>query len=164
MDNWKEILYAYSQGPKLLSSALHDIPIELLDLAPDKENWSIRAIIHHIVEGDDLFVPFIKQALGGLGGEYQMDWYFNLPQNEWGKRWGYDKRGINTALALYSANRNHISSILDSVGEPWNYKLIITWPDHEPIEYNIPDIMDIQIHHLDEHLREIQNILLLNQA
>ena len=68
MDNWQEILNAYAQGPELLVSALKDIPEELLGQALDEENWSIRAIIHHIVEGDDLFVPFIKQALGGLGG------------------------------------------------------------------------------------------------
>ncbi len=164
MDNWKEILYAYSHGPEILSRTLDEIPAEVLDLALDEKNWSIRAIIHHIVEGDDLFVPFIKQALGGLGGQYQMSWYFDLPQIEWGKRWGYDKRDIEPALALYTSNRKHINSIMDSVEKPWDYKLTITWPDHEPIEYNIPDIMDIQINHLDEHLEEIQNILQLHQV
>jgi len=164
MDNWQEILEAYAWGPELLSRTLEGIPEEFLELALDEENWSIREIIHHIVEGDDLFIPFIKQALGGLGGEYQMGWYFEKSQIEWGKYWGFDRRNIETALALFTANRDHTCTLLAGVDKPWNYKLIITWPDHEPIEYNIPDIMDIQIHHLDEHLREIQNILLLNQA
>ncbi|MCD6426145.1 MAG: hypothetical protein J7L35_11665, partial [Anaerolineales bacterium] len=80
MDNWQETLNGYARGPELLFSALEDIPDDRLGLALDEENWSIRAIIHHIVEGDDLFVPFIKQALGGLGGVYRMNWYFQLSQ------------------------------------------------------------------------------------
>lgn len=159
MDNWQEILTAYAQGPELLVGAVQDIPDELLGLALDEENWSIRAIIHHIVEGDDLFVPFIKQALGGLGGAYRMNWYFQLTQIEWGKCWGYDEREIGPALALFKANREHTCGILSGVDKPWEFKLTIAWPGHDPIEYIIPEIMDIHIHHLDEHLGEIQVIL-----
>lgn len=159
MVNWQEILEAYSRGPEILSRTLEDLPEESLDLALDDKNWSIRAIIHHIVEGDDLFVPFIKQALGGLGGVYRMNWYFQLTQIEWGKRWGFDKRDIGPALALFKANREHTCGILSGVDTPWEFKLSITWPGRDPIEYSIPEIMEIQIHHLDEHLAEIQAIL-----
>jgi len=159
MDNWREILEAYAGGPDILSRAVAELPEEILDQVLNEENWSIRAIIHHIVEGDDLFVPFIKQALGGLGGVYRMNWYFQLTQIEWGKRWGYDKREIGSALALFKANREHTCGILSGVDAPWEYKLTITWPGQDPIEYSIPEIMEIQIHHLDEHLAEIQTIL-----
>lgn len=159
MDNWQEILETYAQGPEILSRAMDEIPEELLDQSLDNENWSIREIIHHIVEGDDLFVPFIKQALGGLGGHFQMDWYFEQSQIEWGKCWSFNSREIETALTLYRANRAHTCTILAGVKKPWEYKLNITWPGQSPIEYNIPDIMKIQIHHLEEHLEEIKEIL-----
>jgi len=159
MENWPGILKAYSQGPEILSDAIVEIPDEDLDKALDDENWSIREIVHHLVEGDDLFIPFIKQALGGLGGEFQMGWYFEKSQIEWGRCWGFGTRDIDTALALYKANRAHTSTILAGVEKPWEYKLTITWPDHEPIEYNIPAMMEIHIHHLEEHLGEIQEIL-----
>jgi hypothetical protein len=164
MDNWQEILEAYARGPELLSRTLEDIPEEFLELALDEENWSIREIIHHIVEGDDLFIPFIKQALGGLGGEYQMGWYFEKSQIEWGNCWGFDRRSIETALVLFTANRKHTCSILAGVENPWDYKLTISWPDQSPTEYNIPDIMNIHIRHLDEHLSEIQDIVQLHQS
>ena len=164
MDNWQEILNGYARGPELLSSALEDIPDDRLGLALDEENWSIRAIIHHIVEGDDLFVPFIKQALGGLGGVYRMNWYFQLSQIEWGKRWGFDKREIGSAQALFKAKREHTCGILSGVDTPWEFKLSITWPGNDPIEYSIPEIMEIQIHHLNEHLGEIQDILQFHQG
>ena len=163
MDNWHNILEAYARGPDLLSSAVEDLPEEHLELTLDEENWSIREIIHHIVEGDDLFIPFIKQALGGFGGEYQMGWYFEQSQIAWGNDWGFHRRSIETALALFEANRKHTYSILVAVENPRDYKLTITWPDHdEPIEYNIPDIMEIQIRHLDDHIGEIQDILQLH--
>jgi len=164
MDNWQETLNGYARGPELLFSALEDIPDDRLGLALDEENWSIRAIIHHIVEGDDLFVPFIKQALGGLGGVYRMNWYFQLSQIEWGKRWGFDKREIGSALALFKAKREHTCGILSGVDTPWEFKLSITWPGNDPIEYSIPEIMEIQIHHLNEHLGEIQDILQFHQG
>lgn len=164
MDNWQDIIEAYTQGPELLSHAIDELPKEIVDQALDDENWSIREIIHHIVEGDDLFIPFIKQALGGLGGEYQMGWYFEQSQIEWGNCWGFDRRNIDTALALFTVNRKHTCSILTGVEKPWEYKLNITWPDQSPIEYSIPDIMEIQIHHLGEHLGEIQDILQLHQG
>lgn len=163
MENWQEILEAYARGPELLSHAIDEIPEEILDRALDDVNWSIRAIIHHVVEGDDLFIPFIKQALGGLGGHFRMGWYFEQSQLEWGKCWGFDRRDIESALALFIANRKHTCSILAGVETPWEYKLNITWPDQSPVEYSIPDIMEIQIHHLDEHLNEIQDIVQLHQ-
>ena len=159
MDNWQEILNAYAQGPELLVGALEDIPDNLLGLALDEENRSIRAIIHHVVEGDDLFIPFIKQALGGLGGVFKMNWYFQQTQIEWEKCWGYNEREIGSALALFKANREHTCGILSGVDTPWEFKLTITWPGHDPIDYGIPEIMEIQVHHLDEHLAEIQAIL-----
>jgi uncharacterized damage-inducible protein DinB len=164
MDNWQEILEAYARGPEILSQAIDEIPEEFLDQSLDENNWSIREIIHHIVEGDDIFVPFIKQALGGLGGHFQMGWYFEQSQIDWGKCWGFETRRIETALALYRANRAHTCEVLDGVEKPWEYKLSITWPDHEPLEYNIPEIMNIQIDHLEEHLNEIQDILQLNKS
>lgn len=163
MENWQEILEAYTRGPELLAQILEDIPEKFLGLALNEENWSIREIIHHIVEGDNLFIPFIKQALGGLGGEYQMGWYFEKSQIEWGNYWGFERRSIKTALDLFSANREHTCTILAGVDTPWEYKLSITWPDQSPTEYNIPDIMEIQIHHLNQHLGEIQDIVHLHQ-
>ncbi len=163
MDNWQEILEAYAGGPDILSRVVGELPEEVLDQTLDDENWSIREIIHHIVEGDDLFVPFIKQALGGFGGEYKLDWYFEQSQIEWGKCWGFDRRNIKPALALFRANREHTTSILEGVKEPGKYTLNITWPDGSSFDYGIDGIVEIQVGHLQEHLGEIQDILQLNR-
>ena len=164
MDNWKEILDAYAMGPEILCHAVQGIPIELIDRSLDDQNWTIREIIQHVVEGDDIFVPFIKQALGGLGGHFKMNWYFEQSQIEWGNCWGFNRRDVETALDLYRANRKHTCTFLEGIEKPWEYKLKISWPEQKPIEYTIPDIMNIQIHHLEEHLEEIQEILHFHQG
>lgn len=164
MEDWNEILNAYAQGPELLIQAVTELPAELLDQSLGEENWSIREITHHLVEGDDIFVSFIKQALGGLGGDFQMGWYFEQSQVEWGKCWDFKTREIGPALALFKANREHTCTILAGNEKPWEFKLSISWPDYEPIEYNIPEIMEIQIRHLGEHLCEIQDILEYHQG
>ena len=162
--DWADLLVTYQNGPVQLREAVEGLSQKELGLSIDDDNWTIREITHHIVEGDDLFIPFIKQALGGLGGKYHLDWYFEQSQIEWGKCWGFDRRNIKPALALFRANREHTTSILEGVKEPGKYKLNITWPDGTNIDYGIDGIIQIQVNHLKEHLEDIQNILLMYQA
>ncbi|NTU56358.1 MAG: DinB family protein, partial [Anaerolineales bacterium] len=58
------ILTQYADGPSLLDSALSGLRETDLDLAPSADSWSIRQIVHHIVDGDDIWKTCIKTALG----------------------------------------------------------------------------------------------------
>ncbi|TFG49288.1 MAG: DinB family protein [Anaerolineales bacterium] len=156
---WNDLVEDYLKGPEVLSLAVEALPDDKLNLTLDKNKWTIREIVHHIVEGDDLFVPFIKQALGGIGGQYQINWYWDLSQIEWGKRWGFGVRDIRPALALFKANREHTVSILGLIEDPNEYTLDISWPDGPSEEISIYDVVGIQVQHLPEHLEEIRKIL-----
>lgn len=63
------------------------IKIEELDLPPLVGGWTIRQIVHHIVDGDDLWKACIKAALGNERGEFSLGWYWSLPQQVRAKRW-----------------------------------------------------------------------------
>ena len=60
----KAVIARYIEGPTLLERALSGISKDQLDLVPVKGGWSIRQIVHHITDGDDLWKICIKRAFG----------------------------------------------------------------------------------------------------
>ena len=48
------ILNLYADGPAKLEAALAGLSEPDLDLALTSDSWTIRQIVHHIADGDDL--------------------------------------------------------------------------------------------------------------
>ncbi len=113
-ENQKETLELFKQGITILENALTGLSDIDLDYVPINGGWSIRQIVHHISDGDDLWKACIKIALGNEQGEFSLKWYLALPQTEWAKKWSYETRSIATSLELLKANRNHILQLLES--------------------------------------------------
>ena len=53
--NKDSVIARYIEGPKLLERALAGLTEADLDTAPAKGGWSIRQIVHHLADGDDLW-------------------------------------------------------------------------------------------------------------
>jgi uncharacterized damage-inducible protein DinB len=49
----------YADGPKQLEAAIAGLPEVNLDIAERDGTWTIRQILHHIADGDDLWRSFI---------------------------------------------------------------------------------------------------------
>ena len=62
-DKTKTILAQYADGPALLDSALAGLTETDFDLTLSVDSWSIRQIVHHLVDGDDIWKTCIKTAL-----------------------------------------------------------------------------------------------------
>jgi hypothetical protein len=60
-----------------------------LDLAPVHGGWTIRQIVHHLVDGDDLWKDCIKAALGNPQGIFTLQWYWGVTQDVWADKWHY---------------------------------------------------------------------------
>ena len=50
------ILARYADGPAQLEAAIAGLSEEELDLAQTADTWTIRQIVHHVVDGDDIWV------------------------------------------------------------------------------------------------------------
>ena len=88
--NKNEILELFKRGPGILENALAGLSDTELDYDPLNGGWSIRQIVHHLVDGDDLWKMYIKIALGNEQAEFTLKWYLALPQTEWANRWSYE--------------------------------------------------------------------------
>jgi uncharacterized damage-inducible protein DinB len=156
--NQSEILAGYAEGPDRLEAAIAGLSGADLDIAPECGGWTIRQIVHHLADGDDVWKGFIKRAIGNQKGEFTLDWYWQMSQDEWAERWAYAERAIGPSLSLLRANRAHIVQLLEHVPDAWEKSLRIRWPRGEEQDVSVGWVVEMQAHHIEGHLGDIARI------
>lgn len=154
-----EILAQYANGPTLLDSALAGLTDPDLDLAPNVDSWSIRQIVHHVVDGDDIWKTCIKIALGNSEALFSLQWYTAKPQMEWSESWAYARRDLESSLALFRANRGHIVDLLEHIPGACEKSALLQRPGKEDIRITIFDVIELHVRHLADHIKDIRAIL-----
>jgi len=152
------ILVQYANGPSLLDSALAGLSETDLDLTPSTDSWSIRQIVHHIVDGDDIWKTCIKTALGNSDALFSLQWYTVKSQMEWSENWAYPRRGLVSSLALYRANRGHIVDLIEHIPGALEKSVRLDRPGREEIRITVFDVVELHVDHLAEHIESIKTI------
>jgi len=130
-----------------------------LDFKPPGGGWSIRQIVHHIVDGDDIWKLCIKMAIGNEQAEFSLGWYSSQTQDTWADRWRYSQRSIGTSLSLLKAIREHVLQLLASVPEAWNRAVVVRTPKGEIEKVPVGFVIQMQADHLLHHVERIRAIL-----
>ena len=155
--NEREVIVAsYAEGPRQLEAALAGLPERDLDVAESEDAWTVRQIVHHVADGDDIWKVFIKRAIGNPGGHFDLQWYWDNPQDEWVEYWAYAEREIAPSLALFRANRAHIVQLLESVPAAWEQSLVVRWPDGEEDLLSVAWVVEMQARHVPGHVDDIR--------
>jgi uncharacterized damage-inducible protein DinB len=157
-DDQDSVLARYMEGPALLEHALAGIQDPDLDAPPSQGGWTIRQIVHHIVDGDDLWKIGIKVALGNEQVAFSLDWYRTYPQEVWAEKWAYANRSLDVSLALLSAIRNHIDQLLRQVPDAWDRSVGFRKPNGEMERLPVGAVVEMQAGHLVHHVKRIQAI------
>lgn len=153
-----EIMAEYAAGPGLLEQVLAGLPPAGLDASPGGEGWTIRQIVHHIADGDEVWRGFIKRAAGNPSGEFTLKWYWGMPQTAWAEAWAYGERPIEPSLALLRAGRAHVVQLLEHRPGAWEHSLLIRWPRGEEEQVSVGWVVEMQAGHVLGHIEEIQRI------
>jgi len=148
----------YAKGPEDLESAIAGLTETGLDAALTGESWSIRQIIHHIVDGDDIWKMCIKAALVPPQRVFSFQWYWDIPQVEWAQKWDYAGRSVEPSLALFRANRQHIVQLLSQRPDAWEQTIPFQWPEGEACSLAISTIIQMQTNHVVGHINDIVEI------
>jgi hypothetical protein len=151
-------LALYADGPAQLEAALMGLTESDLNLAQTSDSWTIRQIVHHLADGDDVWKICIKAALGNREGLFSLQWYWDKPQTEWAENWKYAHRSIEPSLALLRANRHHIEDLVQQTPNAWEKSIRLKWPDSEEGRITIGDVLEMQARHIVEHINDIQMI------
>jgi hypothetical protein len=151
----KILLRGYEEGPPRLRAAVEGLAGADLDLSRTPGTWTIRQIVHHIADGDDLWKMCIKTALGNSGTVFSLQWYWDYPQDLWVGRWAYARRAIEPSLALFEANRRHVVQLLGMVGDAWNRQITVHWPTGDEQPVSVRWVVQMQTRHVKVHTNEI---------
>jgi hypothetical protein len=157
-DNPDSILERFEKGPALLEETLRGLSDADLDVPRPGGGWTIRQIVHHIADGDDLWKVGIKAALGNEQGEYTLSWYWTQSQDLWTERWCYARRPIDVSLELIRTIRSHILELLEYVPDAWSRSIGVRKPDGEVERVPVGAIVLMQTDHLEHHLGQIRAI------
>jgi uncharacterized damage-inducible protein DinB len=130
-----------------------------LDFIPSGGGWSIRQIVHHIVDGDDLWKLCIKMAIGNEQAEFSLGWYSSQTQDTWADRWAYSQRSIGASLSLLKAIREHVLQLQASVPEAWNRAVVVHSPKGEIEKVPVGFVIQMQADHLLHHVERIRAIV-----
>ncbi len=150
------IIASYADGPNQLEAAIAGLSERELDIAERDGTWTIRQIVHHVADGDDIWKVFIKRAIGNPGGEFDLGWYWAMPQDEWVKSWAYAGREIGPSLALFRASRGHIVQLLEHIPEAWERSLLVRWSEGEQQEVKVGWVVKMQAEHVPGHVDDIR--------
>jgi DinB superfamily len=157
-DTINATLALYADGPAQLEAALTGLTESDLNLAQTSDSWTIRQIVHHLADGDDLWKICIKAALGNSEGLFSLQWYWDKPQTEWAENWKYADRSIEPSLALLRANRHHIVELVQQTPNAWEKSIRLKWPDSEEERITIRDVLEMQANHIVGHINDIRMI------
>jgi hypothetical protein len=152
------LLARYADGPVQLEAALAGLGEADLDVAQTAGTWTIRQIVHHITDGDDLWKTCIKIALGNSSGLFSLRWYWDMPQDVWVERWDYAGRAIEPSLALFRVNRCHIVQLVQQMPDAWDRCARIVWPDGQEKSVSVGYVIEMQGDHAMGHIDNIRTI------
>jgi len=153
------IVSRFREGPTLLEQAVIGLSDTVLDAKPSGGGWSIRQIVHHVVDGDDLWKLCIKMAIGNEQAEFGLEWYGSLTQDTWADRWAYNRRPIGASLSLLKATREHVLQLLESVPEAWNRGVVVRTSKGEIERVPVGFVIQMQADHVLHHIKRIRAIL-----
>ena len=149
----------FREGPILLEQTVSGLRDSELDFKPPRGGWSIRQIVHHIVDGDDIWKFCVKMAIGNQQAEFSLGWYSSQTQDTWADRWAYNQRSIGASLSLLKAIREHVLQLLTSVPEACD-RVVVVRTQHDKIEkVTVGFVIQMQADHLFHHLERIRAIL-----
>jgi uncharacterized damage-inducible protein DinB len=149
----------FREGPALLKEAVKNLTDADLDAAPSGGGWTIREIVHHIVDGDDIWKLGIKMAMGNEQPEFPLGWYRVMSQQAWGDRWADGRRSIAPSLSLFEAVGTHVLQLLESVPDAWDRAAVLRKPDGEMERVPVGFVVQMQADHVQHHVERIREIL-----
>ena len=151
-------LRRYVDGPALLENTLSELQLTDLDKPPADGGWTIRQIVHHIVDGDDIWKTCIKIALGNDQAEFTLSWYWSRTQEDWAERWAYSSRSLEESLALLKAIRNHVCQLLTMRPDGWTRSAVVRDSKGTLERVTVGFVVEMQADHLMHHVNRILDI------
>ena len=152
----EEVIAEYAKGVEQLEAALAGLSESDPGLSRAEGKWSIRQIVHHIVDAEDIWKTAIKAALGNSGCRFDVSWY--IPDNKCAEPLDYENRPFTDAVELFNAVRRHITALVNHLpDDAWERHTTFVMNDiPEGKQFTVGEMLHWQTMHLDIHIKQIR--------
>ena len=157
--NREDVLSKYRAAPGELAAALTNVTPDQLEAEAHPGGWTIRELVHHITDGDDLWKACILAGLGEATPEFTLQWYWSLPQDKWSQWWLYGDRAVGDSLDMFRANRSIVAATLSRTTN-WPARTVkIRSRDGTLKTETLLEVVRSQADHAMQHIEEIKQAL-----
>lgn len=118
-----QILDLYASGPQRLQAAVAGLTEADLDLLRAPGKWSIRQIVHHLVDSELATFHILQLALALPGRQVQADVW---EPDQWGAGLAHHRRPIGPAVSLFIAVRAWMQEAVASLDGALDRQ--VRWP------------------------------------
>jgi hypothetical protein len=148
------LVQRYAAAPDLLESALSDPGRGGLDAQQPGGRWTVRVVVHHLVDSDEIARLIMKAALARPGCRLDLSWYG--PNDAWADALGHRDRSVDDALRVYRAGHAAIVDIVErSADAPLAYVRLTAPGRRSERPVSLEYLLRSQSDHLDHHLAQI---------
>lgn len=143
----EELLRHYEAGPERLQQALDGLQERDLNLFRAPEKWSIRQIVYHVVDTEAVSLAMVKFALAEPGRPFALNPY---DPEAWAERANEAARPISAEVALFTAIRAHVASLLRHVPEAMERTVKLTNGETLILRDRIHLLAAHALHHIEQ--------------
>jgi hypothetical protein len=107
-----ELIETYKHFPNKLVQAIEGLSDSDLDKTREIGKWTIREIIHHIIDCDMNYFQIDRFALADTGAKFMFN---EFDGNVWVKAINYNNRPVELELKLFGLMREYIAYLCSSL-------------------------------------------------
>lgn len=142
-----ELIDKYKRAASELCQAVKGLSDLDFDKTREPGKWSIREIVHHIVDCDMNYFQINRYALADTGAKYLFN---EFDSHVWSKTMNYNKRPVELEVKLFGIMREYIAYLCNSLPNSLDRVLL-----HEHGKATVRDAIKHDIQHATHHIGQI---------
>ena len=148
----EESVALYAQMPDELDAVLVGLSLSDFDLSKEADSWSISYIVHHLADGELIYLEGMLAALSTPG--LKQTPYITGGNDATSKNLRYAQRPIEPSLTLFRAVHDYFTGLGRHIPDAWER---YTVSDGER-KASFGELIAYSIRHSAEHIEEIYEI------
>ena len=148
----QESVALYARMPGELDAALSGLSASEFDLSKEAGSWSISYIVHHLTDGELLFLNGMLSALATPGKHNTP--IFTDGNDATSENLGYAHRPLEPSLALFRAVHGYFAQLGERIPGAWERYIVREGEQHT----SFGQLISASIRHSAEHIEEIYEI------
>lgn len=142
-----ELIKEYSFAPEELAKVVSGLSDSELDKCRAPGKWTIRQIVHHIVDCEMNYFQYDRYALANTDSKFVFP---DFDPNRWAENMEYQRRPIQLELRFFTLIREYITYLCHTLPDSLDRTL-----KHESGEFTVRQALEHDIAHARHHMKQI---------